>query len=109
MAAWTGSLPGTMGKEKKAMFEKEIICFDFRIIDMGNGMQVIEKSVKTPLDALTPEMQVEYMEVNGQIAFMERMRKKEHREMDKLQREAERKRKLARNPFYRMACFCGMV
>lgn len=91
------------------MFGKEVVYFDFRIIDMGDGTQVIDKSVKTPVDTLTPEMQVEYMEVHGQVALMERMRKKERREMDRLQREGERKRKLARNPFYRMACFCGMV
>lgn len=98
-----------MQRREKAMFGKEVVYFDFRIIDMGDGTQVIDKSVKTPVDTLTPEMQVEYMEVHGQVALMERMRKKERREMDRLQREGERKRKLARNPFYRMACFCGMV
>lgn len=101
--------PAQWERMGKVMFNKETVCFDFRLIDMGDGTQVIDKSVKTPVDALTPEMQVEYMEVHGQVAFMERMRKKERKEMDRLQREAERKRKLAKNPFYRIACFCGMV
>lgn len=91
------------------MFKTEVVCFGFRIIDMEDGSQVIDGSMKTPMDSLTPEMQVEYMEVHEQLAFMERMRKKERREMDRLKMEAGRRRKLARNPLYRMACFCGLV
>lgn len=91
------------------MNDNEVSCFDFRIIDMEDGSQVIDGSMKTPMDSLTPETQAEYMEVHEQLAFMERMRKKERMEMDRLKMEAERRRKLARNPFYRMACFCGLV
>lgn len=92
-----------------AMFKTEVVCFGFRIIDMEDGSQVIDESMKTPMDSLTPEMQADYMEVHEQLAFMECMRKKERRKMDRLQREAERRRKLARNPLYRMACACGLV
>lgn len=96
------SSPEQWERMDKVMFEKETVYFDFRIINIGNGTQVIDETIKTPVDALTPEMQVEYMEVHSQLAFMERMRKKE-------QREEERKRKIVRNPIYRMACLCGMV
>ena len=92
-----------------AMFKTEVVCFGFRIIDMEDGSQVIDESMKTPMDSLTPEMQADYMEVHEQLAFMERMRKKERREMDRLKMEVGRRRKLARNPLYRMACFCGLV
>ena len=91
------------------MFKTEVVCFGFRIIDMEDGSQVIDESMKTPMDSLTLEMQAEYMEVHEQLAFMERMRKKERREMDRLKMEAERRRKLARNPFYKFACACGLM
>ena len=76
--------------------------FEFRIINLPNGTQIIDTTLKTPYDALTPLQMVEYTEVDVQIAVMDRMERKR-----KL--EEQRSRKLARNPFYRMACFCGMV
>lgn len=86
----------------KAMFEKEKVCFSFRLIDMGNGSQVIDESIKTPMDALTPELQAEYMEVHEQLAFMKMIQKNDRR-------ETERGRKLERNPLHRLACFCGLA
>lgn len=76
--------------------------FEFRIINLPNGTQIIDTTLKTPYDALTPLQMVEYTEVDIQIAVMDRM---EH----KRKLEEQRNRKFARNPFYRMACFCGMV
>lgn len=84
------------------MFEKETVYFNFRIIDMENGIQVIDESVKTPMDALTPEMQVEYMEMEEQLSFMERIKKSERR-------EAERQRKISQNLFYKVGCLLGLV
>lgn len=98
-----------MERKDMAVFGKEVVCFDFRLVDMEDGSQVIDESMKTPMDSLTPEMQAEYMEVHEQLAFMERVRKKERRKMDRLKMEAGRRRKLARNPLYRMACFCGLA
>lgn len=82
--------------------ENNVVYFDFRLINMPGGTQVIDESIKTPMDALTPEMQIEYMEVHEQLAFIKRMRKKER--MEELH-----KRKIARNPLYRLACACGIV
>ena len=84
------------------MFHGEMICFNFRILEQADGSQVINNKVKTPMDSLTPEMQMEYMEVEVQLAYMELLRERERK-------EAERKRKLARNPFWRLACLCGLV
>lgn len=84
------------------MSEKEVVCFDFRIIQQADGSQIIDDRIKTPIDSLTPEMQVEYMDVHNQLSKMERIKKKE-------QREAAYKQKLAKNPFVRFACFCGWV
>lgn len=76
--------------------------FDFRIIDQPDGTQIIDTSIKTPVDALTPEMQIEYMEVNKQVTFSELMRKRERR-------EAERRQKITRKPLHKMACLCGLA
>ncbi len=76
--------------------------FDFRIIDTADGNQIIDRSLKTPYDSLTPTQMIEYTEMDAQMALMDSLEKKR-------QREAERQRKLSRNPFYRLACMCRML
>jgi len=76
--------------------------FEFRIINLPDGTQVIDTTLKTPYNALTAVQMVEYVGMDVQMAVMERMKKRE-------QREREHMRKLARNPIYRLACFCGLV
>lgn len=76
--------------------------FDFRIIDTADGNQIIDRNLKTPYKALTPIQMVEYLEMDNRLAYMDRMERK-------ARAEAERKRKLARNPIYKMACLCGLV
>lgn len=75
--------------------------FDFRIIDTPDGNQIIDENLKTPYDALTPTEMVEYTEVDKSLAIMKRMEKKRLK-------EEERQWKLARNPFYRLACVVGL-
>lgn len=72
--------------------------FNFRIINTPDGNQVIDPSLKTPFDSLTPLQMVEYTEMDKQMVFMARMEQK---------RKMQQKR--ARNPFYRLACACGLV
>lgn len=76
--------------------------FDFRLFNTPDGNQIIDKTLKTPYESLTPSQMLEYMEVDNQLSFMERMEKKR-------QREAEQKRKLAKNPLWKLACVCGIV
>ena len=76
--------------------------FDFRIINTPDGNQIIDPSLKTPYESLSLVKMIEYIEMDKQIAIMDSIRKKK-------QREADRRRKLARNPLYRLACLCGMV
>ncbi len=76
--------------------------FGFRIIDTENGNQVIDRSLKTPDSALTPLQMVEYLEMDTRLAYMDRLERKQRV-------EAERKRKLVRNPIYKMACLCGLI
>lgn len=80
----------------------EVAEFDFRIIDTGNGSQIIDSTLKTPVNALTLDQVMEYMEVDSQLAIADRVKRKDRREV-------ERKRKLARNPLWKIACFCGIV
>ena len=76
--------------------------FDFRIIDTPDGNQIIDRNLKTPYKALTPLQMVEYLEMDNRLAYVDRMERK-------ARAEAERKRKIARNPIYKMACLCGLV
>lgn len=76
--------------------------FDFRIIDTADGNQIIDRSIKTSYDTLTPVQMLEYMEMDEKLSFMDRMERR-------AKAEAERKRRIARNPFYRIACLCGLV
>ena len=76
--------------------------FDFRIIDTADGNQIIDRNLKTPYNALTPLQMVEYLEMDNRLAYMDRVERK-------ARAEAERRRKIARNPIYKMACLCGLV
>lgn len=76
--------------------------FDFRIIDTTDGNQVIDRNLKTPYNALTPLQMIEYAEMDVQFAYMDRMERK-------AKAEEEHKRKIARNPIYKLACLCGMI
>ncbi len=76
--------------------------FEFRIIDTPDGNQIIDRNLKTPLNALTPLQMLEYNEMDNRLAYMDRMERK-------ARAEAERRRKIARNPIYKMACLCGLV
>ena len=78
------------------------IMFNFRIITCPDGTQVIDHSLKTPYSSLTPVQMEEYMEIDTQIAFMERLKRE-------AQRETDRKRKLERSPLYKAACMFGLA
>ena len=76
--------------------------FNFRIIDTADGNQIIDRQLKTPYTALTPVQMVEYTEMDARLSFMDRIERK-------ARREAEKQRKMARNPFYRLACVVGII
>lgn len=77
--------------------------FNFRIISLENGDQIIDSSLKTPYDSLTVVQMQEYIEVDCQLGLMQRQKRKEQKEA------AEHKRKLGRNPLYRLACMLGIA
>ena len=76
--------------------------FDFRIINLSDGNQIIDMSLKTPYSALTPIQMIEYMEIDVQLTIADGLKRK-------AQMESERRRNFARNPLYRLACLCGIV
>ena len=76
--------------------------FEFRIIETADGNQIIDRQLKTPYNALTPTQMVEYIEIDNQIEYMKRIKKKQ-------QREAERKRKITYKLLYKNICMCSII
>lgn len=76
--------------------------YNFRIINCTDGTKVIDSSLKTPYSALTPVQMEEYMEIDTQIAVMERLKRKERR-------EANRKQEIRKNLLYKAACMFGLA
>ena len=76
--------------------------FNFRIIDTADGNQIIDRQLKTPYNALTPSQMVEYIEMDNQLAYMERMEKKQ-------KREAERNQKFTYKFMHKVAGMCGIM
>lgn len=86
-----------MSKGKRLLME-----FGFRIIVSSNGTEIIDRSKTTSYSELTPSEMMEYTEMDVQLFLMDRMERMAREEM-------ERRRKLARNPLYRIAVLCGLV
>ena len=76
--------------------------FNFRLINTPDGNQIIDTTLKTPYDSITPLEMMEYIEVDSKLAYMERIERKQ-------QRETERKRKFTYKLFHKVACMCGIV
>lgn len=70
--------------------------FNFRLINTPDGNQIIDTSLKTPYDALTPLQMVEYIEVDRHMAIMERLERKQ-------------KRHQKNNLLCKIACVCGIM
>lgn len=75
--------------------------FNFRIINTPDGNQVIDKTVQTPCDILDSFQLLEYMEVEEKLSVMDSLERKRRMERERKQR--------VRNPFYRLACMCGII
>lgn len=61
--------------------------FNFRIINMPDGNQIIDSNLKTLYRSLSPAQMEDYEEVDREIAWIERQKKNK-------QKEEERRRKL---------------
>ena len=76
--------------------------FNFRLINTPDGNQIIDTTLKTPYDSITPIEMMEYIEVDASIDYMKRMERKQ-------QREAERKQKFIYKFMHKVACMCGTI
>ena len=76
--------------------------FDFRLINTPDGNQIIDFTLKTPYSSITPLQMEEYIEIDNQLAYMERMERKQAR-------EAEKQRKLTYRFMQKFACACGIM
>ena len=76
--------------------------FDFRLINTPDGNQIIDFTLKTPYSSITPLQMEEYIEMDNQLAYMERMERKQ-------KREAERNQKFTYKLFHKVACACGIM
>lgn len=76
--------------------------FQFRIITIEDGIDIIDRDLQTPYNSLTPWEYAEYTEMDKQMAIMDRLEKKR-------QKAAEHQRKLVRNLFRKIACLCGIM
>lgn len=76
--------------------------FEFRIITCADGTEIIDRTKWTPYETLTPCEMIKYIETDIQLVTMDGIERK-------ARIEALHKRKLARNPIYKLACLCGLV
>lgn len=80
----------------------EMDCFDFRIIDMSDGNQIIDMGIKTPYEALEPIQMLEYSEMDAQLAIMERIARE-------TRRQEEQQRKNSYSLLYKAASLFGLI
>ena len=76
--------------------------FNFRLINTPDGNQIIDTTLKTPYDSITPIEMMEYIEVDARLEYMKQMERKQ-------KSEAERQRKISYKLFHKVACMCGIV
>ncbi|WP_418752467.1 hypothetical protein [Frisingicoccus sp.] len=71
--------------------------FNFRIVVCSDGTEIIDRTLKTPYDSLTPVQLVEYTEMDLQLARMDKVERK-------VREAAVHRRKLIKNPFHKIGC-----
>ena len=76
--------------------------FNFRLINTPDGNQIIDTTLKTPYNSITPIEMMEYIEIDARLEYMKRMERKQ-------QREAERKQKFTYRFMHKVACMCGIL
>lgn len=53
--------------------------FNFRLINLPDGNQIIDTTLTTSYSNLTPLQMIEYIEVDNQIAVMERIKRQKQK------------------------------
>ena len=76
--------------------------FEFRLINLSDGNQIIDTTLKTPYDSITAVEMLEYMEVDARLECMKRMERKQ-------KREVEEQRKFIYRFIHKLAYVCGIM
>ena len=76
--------------------------FNFRLINTPDGNQIIDTTLKTPYDSITPIEMLEYIEVDARLEHMWRMEREQ-------KREAEKQRKFIYRFIHKLAYVCGIM
>ena len=76
--------------------------FNFRLINTPDGNQIIDTTLKTPYDSITPIEMLEYIEVDARLEHMWRMEREQ-------KRETEKQRKFIYRFIHKLAYVCGTV
>ena len=76
--------------------------FNFRIINTADGNQIIDRKHTTSYEELTPLQMVEYVELEARLYHMDRIERN-------VRKAADKKRKFAKNPLYKLACVVGLL
>ena len=76
--------------------------FEFRLINTPDGNQIIDTTLKTPYDSITPLEMMEYMEVDAKLEYIKRMERKQAK-------EAERKQRFTYRFMHKVAYACGIL
>lgn len=50
-------------------------AFNFRIIKAGNGTEVIDNTLSTPYNSLTPMQMLDYINIENSLYFSERQKR----------------------------------
>ena len=76
--------------------------FNFRLINTPDGNQIIDTTLKTPYDSITPIEMLEYIEVDARLEHMWRMEREQ-------KRETEKQRKFIYKFIHKLAYVCGIM
>ena len=76
--------------------------FEFRLINLSDGNQIIDTTLKTPYDSITPIEMMEYKEVEDALYYEEIQKRKQRR-------EEERNQKFTYRFMHKVACMCGIM
>ena len=76
--------------------------FNFRLINTPDGNQIIDTTLKTPYDSITPIEMLEYIEVDARLEHMWRMEREQ-------KRETEKQRKFIYRFIHKLAYVCGIM
>ncbi len=76
--------------------------FNFRLINTQDGNQIIDTTLKTPYNSLTPVEMLEYIEVDERLEYMKRIERRQRK-------EAQKHRGLLHRIIKNVACICNIA